>query len=84
MNERTNERMNAATNVRGERSEILPTGRDSEAIHLERLDWESLSERKGMISYEHERAYEYCFYGDVVDLEIFAVVAPETRCTGSD
>jgi len=84
MNERTNERMNAATNVRGERSEILPTGRDSEAIHLERPDWESLSERKGMISYEHERAYEYCFYGDVVDLEIFAVVAPETRCTGSD
>jgi hypothetical protein len=55
MNERTNERMNAATNVRGERSEILPTGRDSEAIHLERLDWESLSERKGMISYKKKK-----------------------------
>jgi hypothetical protein len=76
--------MNADTVVRGERSEILPRGRDSEAIHMERLYWESLSERKGMISYEHERAYEYRFYGEVVDLEIFAVVAPETRCTGSD
>jgi hypothetical protein len=76
--------MNTATDVRGECSEILPTGRDSEAIHMERLDRKSLSERKGMISYEHDRAYEYCFYGDVVDLEIFAVVAPETRCTGCD
>jgi len=74
--------MNAATDVREERSEILPTGRDSEAIHMERLDRKSLSERKGMISYEHERAYEYCFYGDVVGLEIFAVVAKDTRCAG--
>jgi extradiol dioxygenase family protein len=84
MNERTNERMNAATNVRGERSEILPTGRDSEAIHLERPDWESLSERKGMISYEHERAYKYRFYGHVGELRTFAFVALETRCTGCD
>jgi len=76
--------MNAATDVRGEHSEILPMGRDSEAIHMERLDWESLSERRGMISYEHERAYEYCFYGDVGGLQTFAFVALETRCTGSD
>ena len=76
--------MNAATDVREERSEIQPTGRDSGAIHMERLDWESLSERKGMISYEHERAYEYRFYGLVGDLRTIAHVALETWCTGCD
>jgi len=76
--------MNAATDVREERSEIQPTGRDSGAIHMERLDRKSLSERKGMISYEHERAYEYRFYGHVSEFQIFAFVALETWCTGCD
>ena len=76
--------MNAATNVREERSEILPTSRDSEAIHTERRGRNSLSERKGMITYGHERAYEYRFYGHVAELQTFAFVALETRCTGCD
>jgi len=76
--------MNAATDVHGERSEILPTGRDSEAILMEQLDWESLSERKEMTTYEHKRAYEHRFYGHVGDLRTFALVAQDTRCAGCD
>jgi len=76
--------MNAATDVREERSEILPTSRDSEAILMEQLDWESLSERKEMTTYEHKRAYEYRFYGHVGDLRTFALVAQDTRCAGCD
>jgi hypothetical protein len=76
--------MNAATDVREERSEILPTSRDSEAIHMERLDWESLSERKEMTTYEHKRAYEYRFYGLVGDLRTIAHVAKDTRCAVCD
>jgi len=76
--------MNADTVMRGERSEILPRGRDSVAVHTERRGRNSLSEPKGMITYEHERAYDYRFYGHVAELQTFAFVAPETRCTGCD
>jgi len=76
--------MNADTVVRGERSEILPRERDSVAVHTERRGRNSLPERKGMINYEHERAYRYRFYGHVGHLQTFALSLPEFRCTGSD